>query len=200
MDTDELNNAPQGRLDLASEDEPNINGPPKPDPTALPPPSVLRELGSLGIKIAVIVGIVVLAFSFVFGLHYSKDLTMDPAVKDGDWLIYSRLDKDYHAGDLILLSFQGDKEVRRVIATAGDTVDITVQGLIINGALRQEENIHQKTEQYLEGIEFPLTLREGEVFVLGDAREGVADSRIYGAVDVKDTSGLVVALFRRRGL
>jgi type IV secretory pathway protease TraF len=38
------------------------------------------------------------------------------------------------------------------------------------------------------------------VFVLGDAREGAADSRIYGPVNTEDTLGTVITVIRRRSL
>jgi len=163
-------------------------------------PSVWKEFRSLGIKLGVIVAAVALVFTFLYGLHYNVDPSMAPAIKDGDLAMYYRLNKNYHAGDLCLLAFQGEKQVRRVIATAGDTVDITEAGLTINGAPQQERGIYRPTERYAEGIEFPLTLGENEIFLLGDAREGVTDSRVYGAVNANDTAGTVIAVFRRRSL
>jgi len=170
-------------------------------PQALPPqPSAGRELRALCVKIGVIAGIALLLFSFVYGFHYNVEPGMHPSVKDGDLVVFYRLDKSYHAGDLALLAFQGKRQVRRVIATAGDTVDITEEGLVINGALQQEPGIRQRTQRYAQGVPFPLTLGENQVFVLGDAREGAADSRIYGPVNAKDTLGTVITLLRRRNL
>ena len=163
-------------------------------------PSAWKDFRSLLIKLAVIAAAVALVFTFLYGLHYNVDPSMVPAIKDGDLAMYYRLNKKYHAGDLCLLAFQGEKQVRRVIATAGDTVDITEAGLTINGAPQQERSIYRPTERYAEGIDFPLTLGENEIFLLGDAREGVTDSRVYGAVNVNDTAGTVIAVFRRRSL
>jgi len=163
-------------------------------------PSIWRELASLGVKIAAIAGAAALIFTFLYGFHYNVDPSMNPAIKDGDLVLYYRLDKSYKAGDLLLLTFQGHSQVRRVVATAGDTVDITEGGLVINGALQQERAIYQKTLRYADGVELPLTLGENEVFVLGDAREDATDSRMYGAVNTKDTRGTVIAVLRRRSL
>jgi len=171
----------------------------KPKPRHRAPP-VLRELGSLALRIAGIVVVALLIFSFVYGLHYNVDPSMNPLVRDGDLVMFARLDKDYKAKDLLVLDFQEQRQVRRVVATAGDTVDITENGLMINGALQQERDIYQKTQRYAEGINFPVTIKEGEVFVLGDARDGVTDSRIYGPVNAKDTLGKVITIVRRRNL
>ncbi|MCL2513154.1 MAG: signal peptidase I [Oscillospiraceae bacterium] len=167
----------------------------------LPPErSLLRDFVPLAVKIAAIAGAALLIFTFVYGLHYNVEPGMSPAIKDGDLVMYYRLDKNYKIGDLTLLTFQGRRQVRRVVAAAGDTVDITEEGLIINGAFQQEPEIYRKTERYAEGISFPVTLGENEVFVLGDARENAADSRVYGAVNIKDTGGAVITVIKRRSL
>lgn len=161
-------------------------------------PSLLMELLFLLAKIAVIVLAFVLMFTFMFGLCRNHDASMVPAVKDGDLVMFYRLDKDYAAQDLLALEFERKKQVRRVIATAGDTVDITDEGLLVNGALQQESEIYSSTKRYEAGVEFPLTVGEGEVFVLGDSRGNAADSRIYGTVKNKDTLGKVMLILRWR--
>ena len=163
-------------------------------------PSLLKGVLSLLAKIAVILVVVLLVFTFMFGLCRYTDASMAPAVKDGDLVLFYRLDKTYAAGDVLLLTSQGQKQVRRVVATAGDTVDITEEGHLVNGALQQEPEIYQTTQRYADGVTFPLTVGEGQVFVLGDARENATDSRVYGAVDIKDTLGKVIAVLRRRNL
>lgn len=163
-------------------------------------PTLGRELLNLILKIAAISLVIVLIFTFCYGFHQNRDPDMFPMVKDGDLVLFYRLDKKYAIGDLLLLDFQGNRQVRRVIAKAGDTVDITVNGLSINDALQQEAEIYQQTECYVEGVDFPLTVRENQVFVLGDARENATDSRVYGPVDIKDTLGKVITVIRRRNL
>jgi signal peptidase I len=163
-------------------------------------PSVLRELGGLLLKIAIIVGVALLVFTFVYGLQRNTDPDMSPAVKDGDLVFFYRLDKDYVAGDLLVLSFRGRDQVRRVVAVEGDTVDITEDGLVVNGAIQQETEIGAVTEQYADGAPLPVTLGPGQVYVLGDNRENATDSRVYGAVNKEDTRGAVIALIRKRNL
>ena len=74
-------------------------------------------------------------------------------------------------------------QARRVLAAAGDEVDITEEGLFINGSLQQEHDIYEETIRYVTGIEFPLMVGEGQVFVLGDGRENAIDSRVYGCIN-----------------
>jgi len=161
-------------------------------------PSVWRDLGSLGVKIVTIALVFVLVFTFFYGLDRNTDPDMVPMVKDGDLVMFYRLDKDYAIGDLTVVRYQGKLEVRRVVAGAGDKVNITAEGLMVNGAFQQEPNIYQKTVRYAKGISFPLTVGKGQVFVLGDARKNATDSRVYGPVNTKDTLGTVITIIRRR--
>jgi signal peptidase I len=194
--------------------EPNRRAQVKPDtrplpkiavenPRKTPPPvtSALKDLLFLFLKIAMIGFVIVLLFTFLFGVIRYTDSSMNPAIKDGDVVFFyrSKVDK-YKPREVVILDFNGKRQVRRVIATAGDTVDITEDGLLINGALQQEQSIYQKTERYQEGVEFPLTVPEGHIFVLGDARKEATDSRIYGCVKISDTYGKVMAIIRRRGI
>jgi signal peptidase I len=163
--------------------------------------STLKDLMFLLVKIAMISFVFVLLFTFLFGVVRYQDSSMDPAIKDGDVVLFFRTRAEkYHSRDVVILDFNGKRQVRRVVATAGDTVDITEDGVLINGALQQEQSIYQKTERYQEGVEFPLTVPEGHIFVLGDARKNATDSRIYGCVKISDTYGKAMAIIRRRGI
>ena len=161
---------------------------------------VWQDLLLLFLKIIIIAAVFVMMCTFVFGIFRYPDRAMAPALKDGDLVIYYRLDKNYAASDAIVLEYEGQLQVRRVVAVAGDTVDINENGLMINGALQQETEIYEETYRYEEGVEFPLTVPEGYVFVLGDSRENSTDSRIYGPVAISDTKGKVMTIIRRRGI
>lgn len=163
-------------------------------------PSLLKEILYLFLKIAAIILVFVLMFTFLFGIYRNTDMAMTPTIKDGDLVMFYRLDRSYGARDIIVLEYKGERQVRRVVATAGDTVDITEEGLIINGAIQQELDIYSKTLRYDTKVELPLTVPMGHVFVLGDERTTAADSRVYGTVDVDNTFGKVMTILRRRNI
>ena len=166
---------------------------------AAPLAPLWQEVLRFGLKLGGIMAAFALLLSFVYGLHRNTDPDMSPMVKDGDLVLFYRLDKEYAIRDILVLNYQGERQVRRVAARAGDTVDITEQGLIINGARQQEVEIYEETQRYADiGVTFPLTLQEGQLFLLGDARENAADSRVYGPVEIKDTLGKVITVMRRR--
>lgn len=152
-------------------------------------------------KVASIVLAFILMFTLVFGITRIQEPSMNPSIKDGDMVVFHRYKgSGYQPQDVIVLKINGQTQTRRVIAVAGDTVDITEDGLVVNGALQQEPGIYNETERYADGVEFPLTVPEGQVFVLGDSRAGATDSRIYGTVRIKDTLGKVMTVIRRRNI
>ena len=159
---------------------------------------ILWEIGALVVKVLMIGLIFALIFTFIYGFHRTADADMAPMVKDGDVVLFYRLSNNHSIGDLVLLNFQGERQVRRIVAQAGDNIDITEDGLFINGALHHELEIFEKTGRYAEGIDFPITVGDGQIFVLGDARGNATDSRIYGPVNTKDTLGTAITVIRRR--
>lgn len=164
------------------------------------PPSLLREILYLLLKIGAILLVMVLLFTFVFGIFRNGEDSMAPSIREGDLVLFYRLDKSYLASDTLVVEYEGKRQVRRVVAVAGDTVDITEEGLLVNGFLQDEQRIYEETRRFTQGIDFPVTLKEGEVFLLGDSREHATDSRIYGPVAIKDTLGKVMTLIRRRNI
>lgn len=164
-------------------------------------PPVWKDLLFLLLKIASIALVFTVLFTCLFGITRYQEPSMAMAIKDGDLVIYYQYTQaGYLPQDVVMLEYNGQLQARRVVATAGDTVDITEDGLLINGALQQESGIYQKTERYQEGVDFPLTVPEGQIFVLGDNRTGATDSRIYGCVKVQDTLGKVMTVIRRRSI
>lgn len=162
-------------------------------------PSLWKDLSALLIKVGSLALITALLFTFLYGIVRYREPGMAPAVKDGDLVLFYRYNgAGYLPQDVIALEYNGQTQARRVVATAGDTVDITGDGLVVNGAPQYEPEITQRTERYQEGVGFPLTVPEGSVFVLGDGRNGATDSRIYGCVEIEKTLGKVMTIIRRR--
>ena len=170
-----------------------------PEPKAQGEPPLLAELVLLALKLAFVVGFVAMVFVFLFGLYQAPDESMSPALREGDLVVYYRLQKDYAAGDVIVVD-DGDRlELRRVVAVAGDEVDFSQDGLVINGYRQSEGAIYTETLPFSAGITYPVTVGEGQVFVMGDNRPESQDSRIYGAVDIETgTEGEVMTVVRRR--
>ena len=146
--------------------------------------------------------VVVLLFTFVIRLIGVDGSSMEPTLKHGDRLLVlsSLLYDDYKYGDIVVLrkdTFLNDPIVKRVIATGGQTVDIDFEdGVVyVDNVALEEEYIYDYT--YLEeGTEFPLTVPEGSIFVMGDNRNHSSDSRDsrLGTVDSRYVIGKAVVL------
>ncbi|MBE7045745.1 MAG: signal peptidase I [Ruminococcaceae bacterium] len=67
--------------------------------------------------------------------------------------------------------------VKRVIATEGQTVDLVNGKVLIDGELLEEPYYNGKTTPMSSAVEFPLTVEDDEVFVMGDNRPHSKDSR-----------------------
>lgn len=162
--------------------------------------SLTEDVIHLLVKIVLIILSVVLIFTFMYGIARVTDVSMKPSIIDGDLVMYYRLDKNFISGDVAIFQNDGKDTAGRVVAVAGDQVDITEDGLLINGALQVSEDIYYDTTQFKDKVNFPLTVGENQVFVLGDNRPQAADSRIFGCIDLKDIKGKAIAVIRTRGL
>ncbi len=136
-------------------------------------------------------------FSFIIGVETVGSYDMTPAVNLGDRIIYSRVDKNPVARDVIVFKKDGNICISRVIAIPGDTVEITEDGAVkVNGNLISEEKIYSLTYPYLDSIDYPITLASGEYFVLGDNRRTGVDSRYYGTVKSDEILGTLILVIR----
>ena len=161
---------------------------------------VLKATLKLSIKIVGIIIVVVSIFTFVFGLHRVNDLSMLPNINPQDTILYYRLDHEYLVGETVVYNYKGDIRIGRIVATAGDEVNIDENGLKVNGANQLEPKIFNKTLPFVEGIKFPVKLKENEVFILADARGTHLDSRGFGALNIDQIQGKIFMLFRRSGI
>lgn len=161
--------------------------------------SIKEDVIFLLLKLAIFLVLLLIMFLFVFGIYRCSDNMMAPAFKDGDLAIYYRLQNEYQTSDRIILEKDGETQIRRIVAVSGDSVEITADGLKVNGYLQQESGIYMETLPYTEGISFPLTVGKDEYFVLGDNRTNAKDSRIYGTVNKEEIKGSVIVLLRHRG-
>lgn len=158
------------------------------------------DIASLLFKVALFAASFVALFSFVFGAYRCGDISMSPNMKDGDMVLDYRLDKNFHLHDVVAFTYKDQRMAARVVALEGDVVDITADGLMVNGSIQQETGVYGVTTQVAGGVTFPLTVGRGQVFALGDNREQAIDSRTFGCVDVASSEGKVLAVLRTRGV
>ena len=149
--------------------------------------------------------LIVLLLSYLF-VHYVGQRTvvngasMEDTLWDGDNLFVDKISYRFHDPerfDVIVFKYTHKDNtyyVKRVIGLPGETVQIDNTGSIyIDGNLLEE---HYGTEVIKDpGIASePITLEEGEFFVLGDNRNNSLDSRssLVGFVDEHYLLGKVI--------
>ena len=153
--------------------------------------------------LAFLIAAVLIVFSLLFRVVIVSGPSMKMTLVDGDWLILlgNVLYGEPKQGDVIVASKDsfddGAPIVKRVIATEGQTVDIDFNlGVVyVDGVALSEEYINGPTTLF-EGVQFPLVVDEGCVFVLGDNRGVSKDSRSpdIGLIDEREILGRAIFL------
>ena len=178
---------------------------------ALTPEAVIRkrrlrirnrgELQSFIWHLCFMVIFIYVLFWKLFGITLVRTDDMKPRISGGDLLFYYRLNQEYHVDDVLVFEAAGEERIGRLIAVGGDTVDISMEGVLsINENTIIEDDIFYATMPYQGGIEFPVRLAPDEVFVLCDFREGGKDSRYFGPVRLDQIKGSSIFVIRRGDL
>jgi signal peptidase I len=152
------------------------------------------------IKLALVLLAVWATFTFIFGIRQVSGEAMYPRLRDGDLILYYRLEKNYQIGDVVTFQMNDATFFGRIVAQGGDVVELNEDGqLLVNGNVQQEE-IFYPTEPQDGDITYPYTVEEDSFFVLCDYRTNGFDSRTYGTISQSNLDGKIITVLRRRGI
>lgn len=142
----------------------------------------------------VIVLVVVLVRSFIITPAIVDGKSMYPTLNDNNIVILNKLDYKINGlkrFDIIVVDYNGEKLIKRVIGLPGEHIEYKNNMLFINGYLTNENFNHDNTSNFkLETIGY-LKIPGDKYFVVGDNRNGSKDSRMIGLIDKKDIKGKV---------
>ena len=157
--------------------------------------------GALGLVAGVII-----VFGFVIGIDQVSGNSMYPYLNHGDWIVYYRLSGEIRRDEVIAFEKDGESVVKRVAGLPGDEVEISASGgrVVVNGVQVRETYVTlSDTSKEASGDEMggPLTVMDGQYFMLGDNRGVSIDSRdrTMGTVPAEDVLGRVVLVVRAGG-
>ena len=150
-----------------------------------------------------ILALILVVFTFCMRVVIVSGSSMFSTLVDGDYLLLVNrpLCGELERGDIVVASMErfkdGEPIVKRVIATEGQEVDIDFRlGVVYVDGVAQEEDYIYTPTHLSEGMEFPLVVEEGCLFLMGDNRMDSRDSRApeIGLVDEREILGRAVFL------
>jgi len=186
-------------------------------------PSLIREVFDWVEIIALSLAFVLLMFSYVARQARVDGDSMRETFHDGETIVISDLFYKPKQGDIVVFqvpnsNLTSEPIIKRVIAVGGQTVYIDFENWKVyvydDASLSVEEVLATVTpldEPYIEAMHssyysnrtmnrgsysYPMTIKEGMIFCMGDNRNGSTDSRssLLGPVDERYVLGKV--LFR----
>ena len=162
----------------------------------------VKEVLEYAESLTVVFAVMLLIFTFIARPATVDGESMLPTLCNGERLVISNLFYEPAPGDIVVLCGEADREegrnlIKRIIAVGGQTIDIDFETgeVTVDGEVLDEPYILERTHLD-EGTEFPLTVPEGEVFLMGDNRNHSNDSRdsSLGTVDTRLLIGKAVFL------
>ncbi|NGQ93911.1 signal peptidase I [Brevibacillus sp. SYP-B805] len=150
---------------------------------------------ALGIAIV----LAVLIRSFLFAPFIVEGESMETTLHNAEKLVVNKaiyyLEKPKR-GDIIVFHAEPKKDyIKRVIGVGGDTIQVKDDVLYINGKRVDEPYLAQNREEAkAQGVPLtedfgPVTVPEGQLFVMGDNRLNSHDSRAIGPVSLDKVVG-----------
>lgn len=147
--------------------------------------------------------VIIIVFVLCFRMVIVSGGSMRETLVNGDALLLlsNTFYREQKPGDIVVVSKQsydnGKPIVKRVIATAGQEVNIDfTKGLVIvDGVILEESYINTPTNTAGD-MNFPLTVEDGCLFVMGDNRNSSKDSRYteIGLIDQREVLGKAIFL------
>lgn len=152
------------------------------------------------LALAVIISVVLNLF--VVQVTEVRQRSMETTLLQNDRVLVSKVDYRFTSpqpGDIVVFNPTIDTQipyVKRIVAVAGETVELRDGNLYVNGRLRFIPQAHGTTlPQNPAQVQYPYRVPDGSFFALGDNRQSSQDSRTFGAQPYNRIIGKVILRF-----
>lgn len=135
-----------------------------------------QTLKSTAFSLLVVAAVAVLIAMLLLPVLRITGTSMTDTLDDGDIVLAVRT-ADFQTGDVIAFYFNNDILIKRVIALAGDWVDIREDGSVFVNSQPLDEPYVTEAALGECNITLPYQVPEGSIFVMGDHRKTSIDSR-----------------------
>lgn len=136
--------------------------------------------------------------TFVGQLTLVHDISMQPTLVEGDFLIVEKLSPKLgglHRGDIIVFKVPEENRllIKRLIALEGDEVEIRDGKVYVNGEESKAGNLTDVITDPGSNPKYSsLVVPDGFIYAMGDNRPYSKDSRTLGPIEMKRVTGKAI--------
>ena len=163
-------------------------------------PSLLGSFLSFVLMLAIVMVAAYLLRLFVIAPYQIPSGSMENTIMISDKVFSEKVSyyfRDPQPGEVVTFDdpeVEGRTLIKRCIAVGGQTVDLQDGKVVVDGQVLLEPYTNGRRSDALATatgveIEYPYTIPEGYIWVMGDNRTNSADSRYFGPVPMESVTG-----------